>query len=131
MDGQATMHAEWEALGGWELAEAYSARCLNVTAAQIRDAVVRHLDPAQASMITHRPTTSPIVAASVDDARAMLPPRSTAPAIGWSLSIDAPAVHTRAVRPEREVGAVRVYRHQATGLPLLLRLKPGACSFSN
>jgi zinc protease len=126
MDGQATMLAEWEALGGWELAEEYSARCLSVTATQLRDAAARHMDPAQASMITHRPSTSPVVAAGVDEARALLPVRSTAPATGWSLSIDAPAVHARVMRPEREVGAVRVYRHQATGLPLLVRLKPGA-----
>ena len=126
MDGQATILAEWEALGGWELAEEYSARCRSVTAAQIRDAATRYLDPAQASLIAHRPATSPVVAASVDEARALLPVRSTAPATGWSLSIDAPAVRCRPVRPEREVGAVRVYRHQATGLPLLLRLKPGA-----
>ncbi|MEP7347713.1 MAG: pitrilysin family protein, partial [Gemmatimonadaceae bacterium] len=126
MDGQASMLAEWEALGGWELAEEYSARCLSVTAVHIRDVVLRHLDPAQASMIAHRPTVSPVVAATVDEARALLPLRPTAPATGWSLSIDAPSVLTRGLRPERVVGSVRVYRHETTGVPLLLKLKPGA-----
>ncbi|MBV6522366.1 MAG: hypothetical protein MNPFHGCM_02514 [Gemmatimonadaceae bacterium] len=126
MDGQASLLAEWETLGGWELADDYSARCLGVTGSQVHAACVQYFDPAQASMVVHRPATGDAFAADECEARAFLPVAAVRPATGWSLSIDAPAVQVSPRRPERIVGPVRVYRHDPTGLTLLLRIKPDA-----
>lgn len=126
MDGQAMVLAEWESLGRWELAGEYFDRCMQVTGGMVRDAVHRHLDPEQASMLVHRPAGVAPMASGADAARALLPRQAVPPATAWSLQIDAPALHLNPTSPLRVVGAVRVYRNDRTGLHVLVRCKPGA-----
>ena len=126
MDGQANVLAEWESLGGWELADQFFDRTMRVSPSELRDAVATHLTPEDASMLAHRPRNSAVVAASTNEARLLLPNASVTPSGAWSLTIDAPAVIARPASPHRTVGAVRIYHHESTGLPVLVRLKPGA-----
>ncbi|MFN8573417.1 MAG: pitrilysin family protein [Gemmatimonadaceae bacterium] len=126
MDGQANVLAEWESLGGWELADEYFDRSMRVTATELREAVRTHLVADDAGMLVHRPRTSAPVASTAEEARSLLPTTTVAPSGAWSLTIDAPAVQVRPTPPTQVVGAVRVYRHEGTGLPILVRVKPGA-----
>lgn len=127
MEGQADFLAEWEAQGGWEQAAAYYARMMSLTPADVHEAVRRHLDPGQASVLVYRPRGTPIldgapdaVRRHLDDAAAAMavPPAAPPPPV-------ARPRHVRAVVADGRIGHVAVFR-AASGLPILVRRRPGA-----
>jgi len=125
MEGQANYLAEWEALGDWTMGDDYLRRALAVTTDEIQALARRFLDPDQAGVIVYRPKDGAEVApdaasmrALLDDApRAVAEPAEVAP-------LAAPAIAT-GLRAEREEGGVHVFRTE-TGIPVLVRRKPGA-----
>ena len=125
MEGQANYLAEWEALGDWTIGDDYLRRALAVTTDEIQALAQRFLDPDQAGVIVYRPKDGAEVApdaasmrALLDDApRAVAEPAEVAP-------LAAPAIAT-GLRAEREEGGVHVFRTE-TGIPVLVRRKPGA-----
>jgi len=62
MEGQANHLAEWEALGDWQMGERELNRLMTASAAEVSDAVRRHLDENSAGVIVYRPRTSPALA---------------------------------------------------------------------
>jgi len=125
MEGQANHLAEWEALGGWALGEAYFDRVQSATAASVGDALRRHLDPAQAAALVYRPARAPVVAADADEFFASLTDGAGSVATPARPTADAPPARRAAATFERESAGVRVYRTRA-GVPILVRRKPGA-----
>lgn len=126
MEGQANHLAEWEALGGWRSGDAYAERMLSARAGEVTDAVRRHLDPAQASVVVYRPASAPVFAADAAVAFAVLDaaPRSALTVVAPP---EAPAIVPASPTPavERMHGAITVFR-TARGVPILVRRKPGA-----
>ena len=126
MEGQANYLAEWEALGDWRLGDWYLERLLTATGDQLTDITARYLAPEQAGVIVYRPNGSEPVAANGDTMLGLLErdrPEPLAPSAPYEPPPPVPNV--TAVKLEREDGGVRVYR-SASGLPILVRLKPGA-----
>jgi len=128
MEGQAEFIAEWEGLGGWELSSEYYAAIMALDATTIHDAVVRHIDPDQASLLVYHPVAHPVFNSPPDEVRAML----TNPDVRRYVVAPAhvPAAITSphpagSVQLERRVGAVSVFR-APSGLPILVRRKRGA-----
>ena len=126
MEGQANYLAEWEALGDWTWGDAYAARMLSATPAEVRSAVRRHLDPGQASMMVYRPAAAPPFASDGAAAFAALEaaPASSLAGVAIPPAPTAPMVSS-ALRPERSHGAVSVFR-TPRGVPILVRRKAGA-----
>jgi len=125
MEGQANYLAEWEALGDWTMGDDYLRRALAVTTDEIQALARRFLDPDQAGVIVYRPKDGAEVAPDAASMRALLddaPPAVAEPAEVAPLA--APAIVT-GLRPEREEGGVHVFRTE-TGIPVLVRRKPGA-----
>ena len=126
MEGQANYLAEWEALGDWRMGERYLERLLATTRAALVEVANRYVDPDNAGIIVYRPTSSEPVAADPGAMRSLLDvePRPEA--------LSAPAAyhaHALAAAPapqfEREEAGARVYR-TANGVPIVIRIKPGA-----
>jgi zinc protease len=125
MEGQANYLAEWEALGDWRRGEEYLERALAVSAEDLVSLARQYLDPDRAGIVLYRPESTPRVAGSAEEIRAILDDAPPAEVLPPSLPTPAaPAVHTR-LRIEREEGGVRVYR-TSTGTSLLVRRKAGA-----
>jgi len=126
MEGQASHLAAWEAIGDWQLGDAYADRMMSATAAQVTEAVRTHLGVGNASLMVYRPASAAPFAGGADEAFALLEAPSGAPLGAVTLPAEptAPAVHTRPV-PERVQGAVSVFR-TSRGVPVLVRRKPGA-----
>ncbi|MEP7382743.1 MAG: pitrilysin family protein [Gemmatimonadota bacterium] len=126
MEGQANFLAEWEALGGWQSGDDYANRMLSATPEDVRAAVRRHLDPAQASMMVYRPSSAPVFAKNAESVFAALDgaPASTLPVIELPEAPDI-ARASAALSVERVHGAISVFR-TARGVPILVRRKPGA-----
>jgi zinc protease len=125
MEGQANYLAEWEALGNWRLGDEYLEQIMSATSRDVRDAIRRHLDTEQASIVVYRPQSAPEVAPSAADLRqqlglgaAPLEPDVPVPAR------QPPIVSTTPARERDEEGVV-VYR-TPNGVPILVRRKPGA-----
>jgi zinc protease len=126
MEGQANYLAEWEALGDWRLGSRYLERLLATTRDDLVRVARRYLDPENAAVIVYRPTSSPQL---VDSAEAL---RDVLDSDPRPKLLPAPEPHVAresAIAPppelEREEAGVRVYR-TARGMPILVRLKPGA-----
>ena len=126
MDGQAMYLAEWEAAGDWRLGDRYLASLVAATPTEVADAVRRHLDPAQASVVVYQPRGAGPLGAVAAGARAWLDAANAghAPLAGV---VDAPLVVIAPGAPERveERGPTAVYR-TARGVPVLVRRRPGA-----
>ena len=128
MEGQAEFIADWEGLGGWEMSSEYYATIMALDAGTIHDAVVRHIDPEQASMLVYHPRAHPVFASSPEDVRDRLAHpdvRSYAVAPATPPEVIAFPRRAVAVELERRVGSVSVFR-APSGLPILVRRKPGA-----
>jgi zinc protease len=140
MDGQAQYLASWEAEGGIDVASRYYDTLLSLDGATLQDAMHRHLDPAQVSVVSYRPEGAEPVAESLDALREMLdddatrgslvmalpalPTPTTNAAIDAATPSFAPAVHAGV--PVADVqGDVHVYRTQH-GVPVLVLPRPGA-----
>jgi len=126
MEGQAGSLADWEGLGGWELSREYFDRVMALRPDDLQDAVARHLDPDQASLLVYRPHGGAILAGSPMDVRAAL---ATTPVDASLPEPEVPAVppqeHRRRVELVEQVSGVSVFRTDA-GLPILVRRRPGA-----
>jgi len=72
VEGQANLLAEWQALGGWQLAEEYRARIAAVTLDDIRRVAARYVDPARASNVLYRPAQASVLAWSAERLRETL-----------------------------------------------------------
>jgi zinc protease len=59
MEGQATLLAEWQSLGGWRLSEEYVERVLSLDAASVAAAAARYLDIDRAAALLYRPRAAP------------------------------------------------------------------------
>jgi zinc protease len=51
--------ADWQAVGGWRLADEYLARALAVSADDLHGVAQRYLDPAAATLLLYRPAAAP------------------------------------------------------------------------
>ena len=134
MDGQATYLATWEADGGLEVGATYYDRLMSMRADQLHDAMERHLDPAQASIVSYRPNGSEPLAENPDALRLLLRdvegvgssvlPAPDMPSPISMPTIDAAAVHL-SPKAVQTVDGVHVYE-TARGVPLLILRRPGA-----
>ncbi len=128
MEGQADFLAEWEGLGGWEKAAAYFDDVMSLDSEAIHDAIARHLDPDQASVLIYRPRSAPVFEKSAPEVRELLDAGATTGHVVTPTAAPVTQV-LPARRPpvtlERRVGAVSFFR-AASGLPILVRRRPGA-----
>ena len=126
MEGQANYLAEWEALGDWRLGDWYLERLLTATPRQLVDVANRYLAAEQAGVVVYRPNDSEPVAVGPEQMLELLEsdrPEALVPSAPYEPPSPAPAM--AAATLEREEAGVRVYR-SAAGVPILVRLKPGA-----
>ena len=96
------------------------------TGEQLVDVASRYLTAEQAAVVAYRPKGSESVAADGDAMLALLESghaEALAPSAPYEPAL--PPANVPAVQLEREEAGVRVYR-AASGLPILVRLKPGA-----
>jgi zinc protease len=125
MEGQANYLAEWEAMGDWRMGDEYLEQLMSATPRDVRDAIRRHLDTEQASVVVYRPQSAPVVAPSAADLRQQL--GLGAPPLDPETPVpprQPPVISSAPVR-EQEVEGVAVYR-TPNGVPILVRRKPGA-----
>jgi zinc protease len=126
MEGQANHLAEWEALGGWQIADDYKASFLAVTPEDVKQVGSRYLSLDSAGVLVYRPETTPRVSASALAMREKLetahiepleplPPRVT-PLF---------AVGTIPPTLQRKEAGVSLYRAKS-GMPILVHRKPGS-----
>jgi zinc protease len=126
MEGQANYLAEWEALGDWKMGERYLERLLTTTREQLVEVANRYVDPDNAGVMIYRPQSAPSIAMDAAEMRALLdgdgrPEPLTPPEPYRAHSIPAAPAPTF----EREEAGVHVYR-TAAGVPIVVRIKPGA-----
>lgn len=127
MEGQADHLAAWESLGGWEMGDVYFDRIMSLSAHDIHDAVRRHLDPSQASLLVYRPRGAPTFGSGVQDIRRHLDAAGTIGPPGAAKAPRTLPLPRRAGRVslDRRVGPVSVFR-AASGLPIVVRRRPGS-----
>ncbi len=134
MDGQASYLATWEADGGLDVGANYYDRVMSMRADQLHGAMERHLDPAQVSIVSYRPTGSEPLAADPDVLRLLLRDvegvgSSVLPAPEMPSPLSVPTVSAAAVhatpKAVRVIDGVHVYE-TALGVPLLILPRPGA-----
>jgi zinc protease len=128
MEGQADFLAEWEGLGGWEMSSKYFDEVMSLRPEGVHQAIVRHLDPDQASLLTYRPRANPVFDQVAAEVRLRLDAGAgagyvVAPTV--SPLRHPPPARKPGVTLERRIGAVSVFR-AASGLPILVRRRPGA-----
>lgn len=134
MEGQASYLASWEAQGGLDVAGTYYDRFMSLRPDGLHGALERHLDPAQLSLLSYRPTAAAMLAPDGEMLRKMLreveglgssvlPPPNVPTPLGMPV-IEAPALHLRPAFEGVQDG-VHVYR-TALGVPLLVLRRPGA-----
>jgi len=126
MEGQANYLAEWEALGDWRMGDRYLQRLLTTTREQLLDTANRYVDPENAGVIIYRPSSASSIATSASEMRALLddgarPEPLSAPAPFRAHALPAAPAPTF----ERDEAGARVYR-TASGVPIVVRIKPGA-----
>ena len=123
MEGQANYLAEWEALGDWRLGERELDRLLTATAAEVSDAVRRHLTEDAAGVLVYRPRGAPAIARDAAAMRALLAGGATALTPLPAPPPVAPARPSKVVF-EREEARACVYR-TASNVPILVMRRPG------
>jgi zinc protease len=126
MDGQAHHLAEWEAIGDWRLGDDAYERTMRATAAEVSDAIRRHLDLDQVGVIVHRPSKHRAFASGADAVRSMLDAEGDAASPDVP-PISAPAAPAVVSYPalEQEHGFIRVYRTRHD-VPVIVQRRPGA-----
>ena len=127
MEGQANYLAEWEALGGWRLGDAYLERLMEASAEDLRATAETWLDPDHAAIVVYRPRSAPPLAADAAGVQSLL--RTGDPdAPPVVVTGPAPAAPRAGAQPpalEQDAHGVRVYR-TGRGVPILVRRKPGS-----
>ena len=128
MEGQAEFLAEWEGFGGWELSNEYYDTIMSLDAAAVHTAVLKHIDPDQASLFVYSPSALPVFDASTQGIRAQLESENVRTfVVGAARApsrLPSPS-RLAAVELERRVGDVSVFR-APSGLPILVRRKHGS-----
>ena len=126
MEGQANYLAEWEALGDWRMGERYLERLLTTSRDDLVDVANRYADPDNAGVMVYRPTSASSIAANAGEMRGLLDGGARPEAL------TPPVPHRAQSQPsapgptfEREEAGARVY-HTASGVPIVVRIKPGA-----
>jgi zinc protease len=128
MEGQAEFLAEWEGMGGWELSSEYFDTVMALEAATVHAAVVKYLDPDQASVLVYRPRKVPVFDADASVVRRELSDPTNAQYVVapvFAPERSEPRPRSPRVSLERRVGSVAVFR-AASGLPILVRRRPGS-----
>ncbi|MES2523581.1 MAG: pitrilysin family protein [Gemmatimonadota bacterium] len=147
MDGQANYLASWEAEGGLDAGATYYDRLMSLDARTLKGALERHLDPAQASVVSYHGADAESLAADAARCRTMLAEveslgSSVLPPPNMPTPADNVAVHDAAATPapadavERVLTplaadlhgevqhGVHVYRTPG-GIPILILPRPG------
>lgn len=123
-EGQATLIADWQALGDWRLADEYFAKVMSATPDQLHDAARRYLRPERLTLLAYRPRSAPPFGASGDALRQQVfggTHAAAAPAIGAPAAA-APAVRTGGrLTPQRVEDGVHSY---ATDEGARIAIKP-------
>jgi zinc protease len=125
MEGQANYLAEWEALGDWTMGDDYLRRALAVTTDEIQALATAVPRPGSggSDRLPAEGRRRGRARRGIDARAARRrPPAVAEPAEVAPLA--APAIVT-GLRAEREEGGVHVFRTE-TGIPVLVRRKPGA-----
>ena len=125
MEGQANFLSEWEALGDWQLGERELERLMTATAAEVTDAVRRHLGEDSAGVIVYRPSAAAAVASDAHgDARGARKRRARrrslpvpAPTPVRAAAAGARAVRARGGARARISHRVRTCRYSCCGGP--------------
>jgi zinc protease len=65
-EGQATLIADWQALGDWRMADEYIAAVMTVTPARLHEVARRYLAPDAATLLVYRPRSAPAFLTSPD-----------------------------------------------------------------
>jgi len=92
-EGQARLLAEWEALGGWELAAAYLEKLLRTTPDSLRQAAAAYLEHELGTLLVYRPESAPRIDAEALLRASLAETRATPPA-----AVPAAAPQTRQSR---------------------------------
>src|SRR6266542_1814937 len=125
MEGQANHIAEWEALGGWEIAEDYKSRFMSVTAADLARVASRYLSAERTGVVIYRPSKTPVVAGSATEMWQTLEGERVKPLEPLPSRITPPfAAGGPPPTFQTSDAGVSVYRARS-GLPVLLHRKPG------
>ena len=140
MDGQATYLASWEAEGGLDAGAAYYDRLLSLNTTALHDVVERHLDPAQASVVSYRPHGAAVLAEDSASCRQLLreveglgssvlpPPDVSTPVDNLAIT-DEPSPAPTAAAYDGGHGDVQHGVHlfrTARGIPILVMPRAGA-----
>ncbi|NJD10058.1 MAG: insulinase family protein [Gemmatimonadetes bacterium] len=127
-EGQARLLAEWEALGGWELAREYLERLLATTPAARRRAARQYLDHERGTLLLHRPEPVP-PADLVRLGRALHTPGTPPPPLPVAPAVARPAAAP--LTPERVADDVRFHTTAAgTRIAILPRAAATQVSIS-
>ena len=109
VNGQANLMADWQALGGWRLFDEYMDRLATVSAAELRDAADRYLDPRAATVLVYRADSGPTVGWSLPARSAVgEPPAATVPAA--TVPVGGPRAVPAAARATRVDEDIHVYQ---------------------
>jgi zinc protease len=105
----------------------YFSNVMSLDAGRVQRAVVRYLDPDEATLLVYCPGDQPVFKDQSEDMQARLNSARARYVASPTTVPDAHAAPSRAPRVtlERRVGAVSVFR-AASGLPILVRRRPGA-----
>jgi len=123
-EGRANHLSEWEALGGWRLADDYFRHYMSASAGDVQRVVKKYLTPERAAALIYRPEKAAIVARDADEMLKILSGGGgeRLPSVP-PVKVSAPVPKVRAVL-EREEAGVSVFR-TSSGIPVLVRRKPG------
>ncbi len=125
MDGQANYLVDWESLGSVAMGNEYAERLQSATVDEVRDAVRRHLDAGQASVLVYQPDGVAPFASSTDEAFARITAGSASGVAAIPPLVEVAAPQADAVRKEGVVEGVHVFRTSA-GIPILVKPRLGA-----
>jgi zinc protease len=124
MEGQANHLAEWEALGDWRRADDYLNRVLSAAGGEIRRTVEEHLSAEHVAIAIYRPEDTAAVVGDAGTAREVVDRAAGTILTPPGAVVPAPSA-TGTVELEKLAGRIHVFR-TPSGLPVLVRLKPGA-----
>jgi zinc protease len=125
VEGQASMLADWQALGDWRLALDHHKRVLGVDAGALRDVAARYLAPERTSLLAYAPAGAQLPA-DVESVRELLDtartPRAVAPR---ETAVARANVTSGSATLESEEDGVRFYR-SVGGARIVVLPRPGS-----
>ena len=124
-EGRANYLAEWEALGDWRLGDEYFARFMSADAASVRRVASTYLAEEKTAALIYRPASSPPIASDSRAMRDLLEKGDPEPLSPSPARMQSPPRARARAKFVREEAGVSVF-HTESGLPVLVRRKPGA-----